>query len=80
MKGCAIGELLSHLVCFPRGEVDGEGILVLLTRTDHGPGHPLTGSTPAIPVLKEVILQHSGRRLQHKPAILPALTHDELGS
>ena len=80
MKGCANCYVLCHLVCFPRAEVDGEGILVLLTRTDHGPRHPLTGSTSAISVLEEVILQHSGRWLQHKPAVLPALTHDHLGS
>ena len=68
--------MFRNLVCFPGGEVDGEGVLVLLAGTDHGSGHALTGSTSAIPVLQEVILQHSSRRLQHKPAILPALTHD----
>ena len=71
-----LNAMFCHLVCFTGGEVDGEGVLVLLTGTDHGPGHSLTGPTSAVPVLQQVILQHPGRGLQHKPAILPALTHE----
>ena len=52
------------LVSFSGGEGDGEGVLVLLTWVHHGPSHPLTGATPAVPVLKEVTLGQSEASIQ----------------
>ena len=50
---------------FPRVEVDGEGVLVVLTGQDGGSGHLLATPTPAAPVLQQVILQHTSQQHRH---------------